>query len=76
MIEIITAKGESWTQTLGQSSDGRFVLRSEGRYRSQRSVRSLNLDDAYGWLGSVKYCVDPAESKAAWEVIRAAQFAD
>ena len=48
MIEIITAKGESWTQTLEQSPDGRFVLRSAGRYRSQRAVRSLNLDDAYG----------------------------
>ena len=76
MVEIITAQGERFSHTLEQSPDGRFVLRREGRYPSQRAIQPLSLDEVYGWLGSVKYCVDPADGKAAWEVIRAAQFAN
>ena len=77
MVEIIVARGENFTQTLLRDPDGRFWLRSEGRWWKPGTVRSFRyLCEVNDWLASVKYCVDPAESEATWEMLRAAQFAN
>ena len=77
MVEILVARGECFTQTLLRGPDGRFFLRSEGRWWNKQTVTPFKyLCDVCGWLGSVRYCADPAEREAAWEVVMAAQFAD
>ena len=78
MVESVVAKGESFTQTLLRGPDGRLYLRTEGRWwKAGAAPRPFRyLCEVFEWLGSVKYCVDPAEREAAWEVVRAVQFAN
>ena len=77
MVEILVARGECFTQTLLRGPDGRFFLRSEGRWWKKETVTPFKyLCDVSAWVASMKYCADPAEREAALEVVMTALYAN